>query len=321
MKVFINPGHAPDGRPDPGAVNQYTGLRECDVVKKVADLVAGYLTAAGVDVVGNLQCDELADICYSSNSSGADLFISIHCNSAVNEQANGTETWYHSHSINGHVLADCIQQRIINLLETTDRGSKAATPGKNGLYVLNNTDAVAVLVELAFISNSDDAILLTENVDDFARAIACGVTDYQGGQSDEQTSRQANNQTSEYQSKYFSKAETECHCGCGGNVVNPILLKKLDQLREMIGGPLELSCAYRCPKHNAEIPGSAPNSQHVLGNAADVLVPDYGHCNTAEQLAWYAQEVGFDGIGIYPESGFVHVDVRDNGNSPNTYRW
>ena len=316
MKVFINPGHAPNGQPDPGAVNQYSGLRECDVAKNVADLLEGYLTAAGVEVAGTLQSDSLSEVCQSSNSSGADVFISIHCNAAANEQANGSETWYHAHSINGRVLADCIQKQIISSLETTDRGTKGATPGVNGLYVLNNTDATAVLVELAFISNSDDAILLTENVDDFARAIACGVTDYQISQSG-----YTETVTTEYQSKYFSEAETQCHCGCGGNKVNPLLLEMLDKLREMIGGPLELSCAYRCEKHNAETPGSSKNSQHVKGNAADVIVPDYGHCHTVEQLAWYAQEVGFDGIGMYPEDGFVHVDVRDGGKSPGEYRW
>ena len=171
-------------------------------------------------------------------------------------------------------------------------------------------------MELAFISNSDDSILLADNADDFARAIARGVTDYQASQKGYAESTTA----TEYQSKYFSEAETQCHCGCGGNVINPLLLKKLDKLREMIGGPLELSCAYRCPSHNEEV-GGEPNSQHLLGNAADVLVPDFDHCNTVEQLAWYAEQVGFDGIGIYPEEEFVHVDVRDNGESPGEYRW
>lgn len=315
MKVFINPGHAPNGIPDPGAVNKYTGLRECDVAQKVADLLAGYLTAASVEVVGILQSDSLSDVCQESNDSGADIFISIHCNAAASEQARGTETWFHAHSTNGRALADCIQSQIINSLKTTDRGIKGATPGVNGLYVLNNTSAVAVLVELAFISNGEDAVLLTEKVDDFASAIARGITDYQGGQCEEAPAPVA------YQSKYFSEAETSCHCGCGGNKVNPLLLEMLDKLREMIGGPLELSCAYRCEKHNAETPGSSKNSQHVKGNAADVIVPDYGHCHTVEQLAWYAQEVGFDGIGMYPEDGFVHVDVRDGGKNPGTYRW
>lgn len=316
MKVFLNPGHAPNGNPDPGAVNKYNGLRECDVAKKVSDLLEGYLTAAGVDVVGNLQSDSLEDVCTESNISGADIFISVHCNSAVNEQANGTETWYHAHSISGRALAQCIQDQIVNSLETTDRETKGATPGVNGLYVLNNTNAVAVLVELAFISNTDDAILLADNADDFARAIARGVTDYQGGQCEDTPGP-----VEGYQSKYFSESETQCHCGCGGNDVNPLLLKKLDELREMIGGPLELSCAYRCHAHNAKTPGSVKDSQHTLGNAADVLVPDYDHCHTVEQLAWYAEQVGFDGIGIYPEDEFVHVDVRDNGESPGEYRW
>lgn len=121
-------------------------------------------------------------------------------------------------------------------------------------------------------------------------------------------------------SMYFSDYETMCHCGCGGNHINPLLMEKLDFMRREIGGPLELSCAYRCPAHNEEV-GGVPNSQHVQGNAADVLVPDYRHCNTAEQLAWYAERAGFDGIGVYPDSGFVHVDVRDGGNSPGEYRW
>jgi uncharacterized protein YcbK (DUF882 family) len=123
-------------------------------------------------------------------------------------------------------------------------------------------------------------------------------------------------------SKYFSDAEISCHgdgcCDGGAYKVNPILLEKLDQLREMIGGPVELSCAYRCPEHNAEV-GGVSNSQHVLGNAADVQTPPYDHCCTPEQLAWYCEQVGFDGIGIYDWG--CHVDVRDNGESPNYYRW
>ena len=88
MRVFLNPGHAPDGDPDPGACGY--GLRECDVAKSVADLVAGYLAAAGVEVVGNMQSDSLHEVVSVSNCSGADVFISIHCN-ACNGTANGTE--------------------------------------------------------------------------------------------------------------------------------------------------------------------------------------------------------------------------------------
>ncbi|EHG21790.1 N-acetylmuramoyl-L-alanine amidase [Selenomonas infelix ATCC 43532] len=176
MKVFLNPGHAPNGNPDPGACG--CGLRECDVAKNVADLVAGYLAAAGVEVVGSLQSDSLHEVVSASNRADADVFISIHCN-ACNGSANGTEVWHYYGSGEGEKLADCIQNQIVDALGTVDRGVKGAKPGVNGLYVLNNTDAVAVLVELAFIDNESDAALLRDRQDEFARAIARGVTDYE----------------------------------------------------------------------------------------------------------------------------------------------
>ena len=119
-------------------------------------------------------------------------------------------------------------------------------------------------------------------------------------------------------SKYFSEAEEVCHC-CGQlpeDGINPVLLDKLDALREAIGKPIHVDCMYRCPAHNAEV-GGVPNSQHVLGNAADIWVDDMG----VDDLADMAVSVGFDGIGRYYNDGFVHVDVRDDGNSPNGYTW
>ena len=177
MKVFLNAGHAPDGNPDPGACGY--GLRECDVAKNVADLAAGYLVAAGAEVVGCLQSDSLEEVVASSNRNGADVFISIHCN-AYNGSANGTEVWHFYGSEEGETLARCIQNQIVDALGTVDRGTKGAKPGVNGLYVLSNTDAVAVLVELAFIDHEGDAGLLRSRQDEFARAIARGVTDYEG---------------------------------------------------------------------------------------------------------------------------------------------
>ena len=177
MRVFLNPGHAPNGNPDPGACG--FGLRECDVAKNVADLVAGYLTSAGVEVVGSLQSDSLHEVVSASNSADADVFISIHCN-ACNGNANGTEVWHFYGSGAGEILAQCIQNQIVDALRTVDRGVKGAKPGVNGLYVLSNTNAVAVLVELAFIDHARDAQLLGTQQDEFARAIARGVTDYEG---------------------------------------------------------------------------------------------------------------------------------------------
>ena len=172
MKVFLNPGHAPNGNPDPGACG--CGLRECDVAKSVADLVEYYLVAAGVEVVGNMQDDDLGAITGTANESDADIFVSIHCN-AANSMAYGTEVLVYPGSTCGRQLGNCIQRQIVDSLDTTDRGLK----DRPGLWVLKSTDMPAVLVELAFIDNEDDAALLRDNQDDFARAIARGVTDYE----------------------------------------------------------------------------------------------------------------------------------------------
>ena len=109
-------------------------------------------------------------------------------------------------------------------------------------------------------------------------------------------------------SKYFSDEEMACKC-CGQLPevgMDSRLLDVLDAMREAVGGPLSLSCAYRCPSHNAEV-GGVPNSQHVQGCAADVLLPDG---LTVDELAKIAEQAGADGIGKYYDSEFVHVDTR-----------
>ena len=142
MKVFLNPGHAPGGHPDPGAVNSESGLRECDVALAVGQSAESYLNAAGV-ATELLQSDSLEEICEAANASDADIFVSIHCNAAEAEEANGTETWACAGSYRGSMLASCIQNQIVDALDTTDRGVKIATPGVNGLYVLTNTDPLS----------------------------------------------------------------------------------------------------------------------------------------------------------------------------------
>ena len=177
MKVFLNPGH--DLVHDSGAVNPDTGLRECEVAAVVGDLVKKHLENAGCEV-RMLQSDNLnwestyADRQDCSNEWPADIFISIHCN-AANGMAHGTETLIHSEGGRAEQLAECIQRQIVDSLDTTDRGLKE----RPELIVLRATDMPAVLVELAFIDNDEDAELLMTRQDDFARAIARGVTDYE----------------------------------------------------------------------------------------------------------------------------------------------
>ena len=188
MKVFINPGHDLDY--DSGAVSPRTGLRECEVAAHVGALTKHYLEVAGC-TCELMQSDNLAPtgegrsryadrqgltVTETANDWNADIFISIHCNSAEATEACGTETFaYNLDGGEGEKLATCIQSQIVDALDMVDRGVKANPK----LYALRYTAMPAVLVELGFISNTGDEELLTTRQDDFARAIARGVTDYE----------------------------------------------------------------------------------------------------------------------------------------------
>lgn len=181
MRVFINPGH--DIIYDSGACNA-DGTREADVALTIGTRVKNYLEAAGCKVMlmqsDNLNWDSAYPdrqdeaVCPTANEWPADVFVSIHCN-AANGVARGTEQEIYPGSEKSAQLGQFIQDQIINSLGTVDRGLK----DRPGLCVLRNTDMPAVLVETAFIDNDEDCALLKEHADEFAAAIARGVTDYE----------------------------------------------------------------------------------------------------------------------------------------------
>ena len=183
MRVFLNPGH--DLNRDSGAVNPETGLRECDVAADIGGLVKGHLEAAGCEVQ-MLQSDnlngetpELPCVVGSANSWPADIFVSLHCNSAA-AVARGTETiiWAKNGG-KAETLAGCIQKQIVDSLGMVDRGIKDCDEIDRSLCVLRETNMPAALVEMGFINNDKDCVILTYKADDMARAIARGITDYE----------------------------------------------------------------------------------------------------------------------------------------------
>ena len=171
-RIMINPGH---GGNDPGACGN--GLREADVALNIGKLVDKYLKAVGYDTK-LFQFDGLQEICDAANDFNADLFVSIHCNAGG---GTGTETYYFQGSAYGEALAAYIQKQIVTSLPVVNRGLKTKIYS-NGrpydVYVLKYTDMPAVLVETAFIDNANDARLLRDRQDDFARAIARGISDF-----------------------------------------------------------------------------------------------------------------------------------------------
>lgn len=168
MRIFINPGHCPGV--DSGAVGN--GLIEAEVALKIGEKVCKYLDRVGYETK-LFQYDGLRRICDEANHWNSDIFVSIHCNSAASSAAHGTETFYWNWSGAGKKLARSICNEIVDAIPITNRGTKTAN-----FTVLAYTDAPAVLVETAFINNPGDARLLVEYEDEFARAIARGVTTY-----------------------------------------------------------------------------------------------------------------------------------------------
>ena len=63
---------------------------------------------------------------------------------------------------------------------------------------------------------------------------------------------------------------------------------------------IRIISGYRTPRGGA-------TSNHGKGRAMDLVVPGASD----EEVAKFAREQGFAGVGIYPTSGFVHVDVRE----------
>ena len=298
MKIFINPGH---GGLDSGACG--CGLREVDVALNIGRRVENYLRAVGYDVK-LFQFDGLDVICADCNAWNADLFVSIHCNAGG---GTGTETFHAGLSAESKRLAELIQKQIVNSLPVVDRGVKIA-----GHFVTKYTYCPAVLVETAFIDNPNDAKLLVDREDDFARAIARGISDYYVNDKplpDVIDTHKAPDRFSEH----FAVSEFVCHCcGQGADKIAPRLIELLEKLRANIGGlPLHINSGYRCSKHNAEV-GGVDNSQHLLGTAADVAVPNG---LSIEQFKWYVQQLPFDWAGVYPDSDFIHVDVRNGGDN------
>jgi uncharacterized protein YcbK (DUF882 family) len=85
------------------------------------------------------------------------------------------------------------------------------------------------------------------------------------------------------------------------------MLSRLGKLNSVIN----IVCGYRTPETNAALRRSAPqtgvaeHSQHMEGHAIDLRVPGV----TTAQLRDAALSLRAGGVGYYPVSQFVHVDV------------
>jgi len=176
-KIFIDAGHNDSGF-DTGASGN--GMREQDITFAVAQILGALLQGVGVDIkysrdiktcnVGYSLNSSLSQRANMANNFGADYFISIHCNSFGVLTANGTEICICGVGGKAEQLANSIRPNLAKL-GLQDRGNSI----RPELAVLKKTKMSAILIELGFISNPNDAQILRDRQDELANAIFQGV--------------------------------------------------------------------------------------------------------------------------------------------------
>ena len=114
----------------------------------------------------------LENRCVFANFKKAELFVSLHRNSA--EGAKGVEIWISSDSPKeDESLADNILNALDNAGISQNRGVKSGyARGDGDYYVNSHTDMPSCLVELGFINSDTDNALYDEKLDEYATAIA-----------------------------------------------------------------------------------------------------------------------------------------------------
>lgn len=114
----------------------------------------------------------------------------------------------------------------------------------------------------------------------------------------------------DFQPEFFVEEEFRGYA----NQLNPVLLQKLDEFAHNWGGSVIVSPAA------GAIIRDDPTSQHhrFLGNAIDVMLPDMVTKADANRAINVAKNVGFTGIGIYPDwlpYAGMHLDVREGSRA------
>ena len=184
IKIYIDQGHNPQ---NPNAGAEGSGLREQDIVFKVGIELASLLRSnPNFDVrlsrpdantqIGTSNSTSLRLRVNEANAWGADYFISLHTNASSLPAATGSEAFAYSSPSAAFSLGEDILYWLNRTTGLKNRGMKVRT----NLYVLRKTQMPAVLVELGFITNENDAELMNTRPDLFAEGIYQGILEYTG---------------------------------------------------------------------------------------------------------------------------------------------
>lgn len=189
-RIVLDAGH---GLPDGGAIGA-TGTIESELNIKIAKKVQKLLKKKGYDVImtredENSICEDKKGISLRKkidmqkrleiiNSSGADMFVSIHMNKFSSSSYCGAQVIYSGNYIESETLAGLIQKELHTLPDNKSKRAHLKAP--SGIFLLKNAQIPAVIVECGFLSNFDEEKLLcTEKYQNaLAKAIAKGIENY-----------------------------------------------------------------------------------------------------------------------------------------------
>lgn len=162
-----------------GGYDQGTSLGETlekdlslSIVKEISALLRK--NKPGIKLILTREDDRyisLEERCQIANNANADLFLSVHVNSAPNPLVSGTETFYadlkgSNNSVrNSSIVRNIDRSELLAWLLQKNYGD-TGRPNERGarpkhLYVCQNTNMPAVLTEVGFLSNMHDAAYLT----------------------------------------------------------------------------------------------------------------------------------------------------------------
>ena len=181
--IVIDPGH---GGEDTGAISQ-NNVNEKDVVLDIS-LKLGekleennfkvYFTRKSDKALGNTVRSDIINRAKFINARNADIFLSIHLNGLDVESAKGVESYSRFLDEKSYLLAESIQDELSSIEYTKDRGIKETN--EKSLGILRYTNITGVLLELGFITNSEDEkyLISEEGQDIIVYCILNGILNY-----------------------------------------------------------------------------------------------------------------------------------------------
>jgi N-acetylmuramoyl-L-alanine amidase len=183
IKVYIDQGHNPRDYNTGAEGNGYyeqdityeIGVRLYEYLAENPDFTPRLSRPTPETILGTTNSSSLTARVNEANAWGADVFISLHTNAAINPAANGAEALIYSRNSEiSYELAEDILEEMTLVTGVRNRG----VIERPGLYVLRRTNMPAVLVEMGFITNPGDAELMVNSPNLFALGIYRGIVDY-----------------------------------------------------------------------------------------------------------------------------------------------